>query len=63
MLCKNPPLNFLIVSQKKIIEVGSWQLAVGSWQSAVGSWQLAVGSWQWAGGGRQWAMELRIYGI
>ena len=49
MLCKNPPLNFLIVSQKKIIEVGSWQ------------W--AVGSGQWAGGGRQWAMELRIYGI
>jgi len=49
MLCKNPPLNFLIVSQKKIIEVGSWQ--------------LAVGSGQWAGGVRQWAMELRIYGI
>jgi len=49
MLCKNPPLNFLIVSQKKIVEVGSWQ--------------LAVGSWQWAGGVRQWAMELRIYGI
>ena len=63
MLCKNPPLNFLIVSQKKIIEVGSWQLAVSSWQSVVGSWQWAVGSWQWAGGGRQWAMELRIYGI
>ena len=46
MLCKNPPLNFLIVSQKKIIEVGSWQLAVGSQQLAVGSWQLAVGSGQ-----------------
>jgi len=56
MLCKNPPLNFLIVSQKKIIEVGSQQLAVGSQQ-------LAVGSGQWAGGVRQWAMELRIYGI
>jgi len=43
MLCKNPPLNFLIVSQKKIIEVGSWQLAVGSGQLAVGSGQWAVG--------------------
>ena len=70
MLRKNPPLNFLIVSQKKIVEVGSWQLAVSSGQSVVGSqqWavssgQSAVGSQQWAGGVRQWAMELRIYGI
>jgi len=44
MLCKNPPLNFLIVSQKKIIEVGSWQLAVGSWQWAVGRRWEAVGN-------------------
>jgi len=44
MLCKNPPLNFLIVSQKKIIEVGSWQLAVGSWQWAVGRRCEAVGN-------------------
>jgi len=43
MLCKNPPLNFLIVSQKKIVEVGSQQWAVSSWQLAVGSGQLAVG--------------------
>ena len=44
MLCKNPPLNFLIVSQKKIVEVGSWQLAVGSGQWAVGRRCEAVGN-------------------
>ena len=53
MLCKNPPLNFLIVSQKKIVEVGSQQWAVSSWQLAVGSWQWAVGSGQLAVG-RRW---------
>ena len=47
MLCKNPPLNFLIVSQKKIIEVGSWQWAVGRRCEAVGNgiedlWNLDV---------------------
>ena len=44
MLCKNPPLNFLIVSQKKIVEVGSQQWAVGSGQWAVGRRWEAVGN-------------------
>jgi len=52
MLCKNPPLNFLIVSQKKIVEVGSQQWAVSSWQLAVGSGQWAVGRrWEAVGNG------------